>query len=266
MRLKKGDTFIEVLFAVTVFSLVAILSFVVMNSGVQSAQASLEVTMARNEIDAQAEALRFIHNSFLSEREFVDDQQVYRNLWKRLTNPSTSGGLGNRSNDVPDLTYAKCNEPYDSTKPKSIAALHGFIINTRNINPGEPNNTIITQSSAKFQESSLYPRIIYSFDGTFGPGSNNSDNSNLSEGYTNLAAGSGYSVSTGQAYRKVAQVEGIWIISIAADTGANNVYSDVPEYYDFHIRTCWLSPGSNSPSTIGTIIRLYNPELVEINR
>lgn len=28
-------------------------------------------------------------------------------------------------------------------------------------------------------------------------------------------------------------------------------------YVDFHIRACWDAPGSNIPSTLGTIVRLY---------
>lgn len=29
------------------------------------------------------------------------------------------------------------------------------------------------------------------------------------------------------------------------------------QYVDFHIRACWDAPGSNVPSTLGTIVRLY---------
>ena len=30
-------------------------------------------------------------------------------------------------------------------------------------------------------------------------------------------------------------------------------------YYDFHIRACWIAPGNNIPTTLGTIVRLYDP-------
>ena len=30
-------------------------------------------------------------------------------------------------------------------------------------------------------------------------------------------------------------------------------------YYDFHIRACWIAPGNNTPTTLGTIVRLYDP-------
>jgi len=64
--LQKGDTLIEVLFAVTVFSLVAVGSLSIMNQGTATAQRSLEITLVRQEIDAQAEALRFIHDSYIA--------------------------------------------------------------------------------------------------------------------------------------------------------------------------------------------------------
>lgn len=63
---QKGDTLIEVLFAVTVFSLIAVGSLSVMNQGTATAQRSLEITLVRQQIDAQAEALRFIHDSYIA--------------------------------------------------------------------------------------------------------------------------------------------------------------------------------------------------------
>lgn len=64
--LQKGDTLIEVLFAVTVFSLVAVGSISIMNQGTSIAQRSLEITLVSQEIDAQAETLRFVHDSYIA--------------------------------------------------------------------------------------------------------------------------------------------------------------------------------------------------------
>lgn len=64
----RGDTIIEVLLAVTVFSLVAVTAIVVMNHGTSSAQRSLEVTQVKQQIDAQAEALRAAHQEDLASR------------------------------------------------------------------------------------------------------------------------------------------------------------------------------------------------------
>ncbi len=63
---RRGDTLIEVLFAVTVFSLVAVGGLSIMNQGLTTSQRALEITLVRQEIDAQAEALRFMHSSYVS--------------------------------------------------------------------------------------------------------------------------------------------------------------------------------------------------------
>ena len=55
---KRGDTIIEVMFAIAIFGLVAILSISSMNRGVVTAETTLEATTARDELNAQAEALR----------------------------------------------------------------------------------------------------------------------------------------------------------------------------------------------------------------
>jgi len=64
-RNTRGDTLIEVLFAVAVFSLVAVGSLSIMNQGAATAQRSLEITLVRQEIDAQAETLRFLNSSYI---------------------------------------------------------------------------------------------------------------------------------------------------------------------------------------------------------
>ena len=62
-------------------------------------------------------------------------------------------------------------------------------------------------------------------------------------------------------YNKIERAEGIWI-NVA---GNNNNKLDVKrsDYFDFYIRTCWQSAGTNTPSTITTVVRLYNPEVME---
>jgi prepilin-type N-terminal cleavage/methylation domain-containing protein len=61
----RGDTLIEVLFAVAIFSLVAVGSLSIMNQGTATAQRSLEITLVRQQIDAQAETLRYLNASYI---------------------------------------------------------------------------------------------------------------------------------------------------------------------------------------------------------
>lgn len=58
LSFSRGDTIIEVMLAITIFSLVAMGAITIMNQGTNSAERSLEVTQVKQEIDAQAEALR----------------------------------------------------------------------------------------------------------------------------------------------------------------------------------------------------------------
>ncbi len=62
---ERGDTIIEVLFAITVFSLVVVSGLSLMNQGTAASQRSLELTLVRQEVDSQAEVLRFMHDSYV---------------------------------------------------------------------------------------------------------------------------------------------------------------------------------------------------------
>ena len=257
-RIKRGDTLIEVTFSIAIFALIAVITINLMNSGLSTAQATLEVNLARNEIDSQAEALRFIHNSYLSERELSNksnDKRVYKNLWKQLTDAVGVGtnGLANDPGTISDFHIMNCSTPYNNAANNAdfIGNDHAFILNTRKIDPANPNNTIIKYSGTIFAESTLGPRIIYS------RGADNTDD-DLIEGDA-VATTSDYNIE--QPYTTLARSEGIWVISVRSEQ--TDVNSGKPEYFDFHIRSCWYAPGHAFPSTIATIIRLYNPELIE---
>lgn len=65
-RRQRGDTLIEVLFAVSVFSLVVVGALSIMNQGTAASQRALEITLVRQQLDAQAETLRFMHDSYVA--------------------------------------------------------------------------------------------------------------------------------------------------------------------------------------------------------
>lgn len=64
---ERGDTIIEVLFAVTVFSLIAIGSMSIMNQGMAMAQRSLEIGLVRQQIDEQVDALKFLNEAYVAD-------------------------------------------------------------------------------------------------------------------------------------------------------------------------------------------------------
>ncbi len=85
MRLRRnsqsGDTIIEVLFAITIFSLVAVGGLSLMNQGTGMAQRALEVGLVRQQMDAQADALRYLNSAYI---ETFDSGGVATDVWKRV--------------------------------------------------------------------------------------------------------------------------------------------------------------------------------------
>lgn len=59
-RKQRGDTIIEVMFAFVIFSMVAIGAIMLMNQGIAMAQRSLEITLVRDQIDAQVTMVKYL--------------------------------------------------------------------------------------------------------------------------------------------------------------------------------------------------------------
>lgn len=81
-RMNRGDTIIEVIMAVAVFSMVAIGAIALMNSGIAMAQRSLETTLVRQQIDAQADMLRYV-----ADQARAGDPQ-FMTLWGDFIKPA----------------------------------------------------------------------------------------------------------------------------------------------------------------------------------
>lgn len=64
-KFSRGDTIIEVMLAITIFSLVAMGTITIMNQGTNSAERALEVTQVKQQINSQAEALRAAQQAHL---------------------------------------------------------------------------------------------------------------------------------------------------------------------------------------------------------
>ena len=222
---KRGDTLIEVMLAVGIFSMVAVAVVAVMSSGTSSAQTALETTLAREEIDAQAEALRFIQSSYIAEKG--DEDGTFAKLWDKITKNAIA--IGEKSEDdqkqIVQFYPDDCSILYDNQ--------NAFIINTRAISSGDSAIISIKDKPELFTAASTYPRLIYYNDDDSSLASKNED--------TNLIS-----------------AEGIYIIAVK-DTGTIIVDEEKSAYYDFYIRTCWYGTGDKIPSTISTVMRLYDP-------
>lgn len=229
---RAGDTLIEVMFAVAIFSLVAISAVAVMNSGVSNTQSTLEATMARSEIDAQAEALRFIQSSYNAERTDGENDSYYARLWHAIVAQANEPDI-----DLTQYAPTNCAVLYDNESSQGILRQHGFVINVRKLGSTDNISDALVTERAKFYSPAIYPRIIYN------------DDAMLSD----LNAG------------EVQRVEGLYVTAVK-DPGSTTVRVGGTEkngsvYYDFYIRTCWYAPGKDIPTTISTVIRLYDPDM-----
>ena len=113
MRLKtsRGDTIIEVLLAITVFSMVAVGAIAIMNQGTNAAQRALEITLVRQQIDAQAEALRAAQQ--VAATNGVKDGSIWKNL---QTQPQTASSYSDTAcpNSRVDVANAFIIDPRTS--------------------------------------------------------------------------------------------------------------------------------------------------------
>ena len=105
-RQQQGDTIVEVMVAFAVFALVAAGAITVMNRGLATAQRSLEITLVREQIDSQAELLRYardtsssvwqtIKSSAASDggaRCYADDNLPSAAFYMNITNPGPASG------------------------------------------------------------------------------------------------------------------------------------------------------------------------------
>ncbi len=257
-----GDSLIEIMFAVGMFGLVGIGAIGIMNRGLYDSQRALEISMARNEIDAQAEALRFIREAYISEKNIDPNDRLYTGVWEALTNSANVYNSNAANRELPEhfvsayTANSSCNSVYtsDAVPEESFVVnmhrLDGEIIASTTCKRGASGNCVLVKkqsSSIKALEvSPVYPRILYGTPtytvGEYNPNSELTDNT--TEGNT---------IQSSSDHLNVQKAQGIWITTVASSDDA------IPEYYDFYIRTCWNAPGINTPAIISSIIRLYNP-------
>lgn len=252
---KRGDTLIEVALAIGIFSLVAITVVSVVSASTGSAQSSLELTITREELDAQAEALRFIHESYVSGSQSKDTtENAYAEVWKAITDRAVPESSATNIAFNP----ATCSSLYNPNGflREGDVGKNPFIINIRQLNnPGDPtaivryNSPIDTKSI--FYPPTTYPRIIYG-SRTVAAGSDVTEEDLLHQATSSADT--------------IQRVEGIFIIAVK-DNGSPIVsgsggISTKPAYYDFYIRSCWMPVGSDRASAVSTTIRLYDPAVI----
>ena len=251
---KRGDTIVEVMFAIAVFCLVAVVSIAMMNTGVSRAESSLELVTARNELNAQAEALRFIHSSYISELTLPtkpndpnqikpgEKYQQYDQLWNKITSNALEprGGDGGYNIEYP---LNNCSTVYESNSGSGnlLARNNAFVLNTRDLLAGNVNEAYISASEnpGRFREAEQNARLLFTSES---------------------GGGSTEEISERVLYNRLGRAEGIWVVAVKSNSG-----DKPPQFYDFYIQTCWYGPSAVRPTSLDTVIRLYNPEGVKEN-
>lgn len=143
-RKEQGDTIIEVVFAIVIFSLLAISSLAIMNQGIAAGEKALEVTLVRQQVNAQAEALRYIH-----EARVVSPDSASAQVWSRFITD-----YAQTSASPYGVSGGKCVVPRGS-------GLKPFILNARTAQIWSASPSVEPAADADFPP---YPQVRYNAD------------------------------------------------------------------------------------------------------
>ena len=249
---KKGDTLVEVALAIGIFSMVAIAIVSIISSSTAGTQTALETTLVREEIDIQAEALRFIQGDYVASKGESDSKVSV--LWqaiKDLAIDFESAPYNTLSSDnvakILNYNPATCqNMLADLDNVHSNLSKKAFIINPRALGKLSDSDADIddilivnnVSNSSKFKAPTTYSRLVY---------------------------GDSANALVGDADNELNSAEGLYVLAVK-DNGTSLAGEDgieeVEAYYDFYIRACWYGTNADEPSTVSTIIRLYDPDSV----
>ena len=229
---KRGDTLIEVTLAVGIFSMIAVAVVAIMSNGTSETQTALETTLAREEIDIQAEALRFIQASASAETTSTTDTS-FRGLWNKIKDNSIDLSDLNpeTKNNVLNFAPNDCAEPYQNDW-EWLNNQHAFFIDPSELS-GDNKTMAYVNTRNRFYPTETYPHIA-----------------------EKSSSGLGKS-----------QAEGIYVVGVKGTNGSDSSSSSIgsssaasasKDYYDFYIRTCWYGSNADRPSTISTVIRLLS--------
>jgi type II secretory pathway pseudopilin PulG len=208
---QRGDTLIEVLFAVSIFSAVVVGTIIIMNQGISSAQNALEINLVRNQIDTQAELLRHLNNAKLTSigRNATNESAE----WDKAVGQGAAAGNAAYRPDVEAQNYSSI-ATFEDCRPQSLPN-NAFFIDPKSGQIQRKNRIETTTTFAQVQS----------------------------------ATGSAPSLSNM-----------LWVQPVSSASDSSNSTLTLTQYYDFHVRACWDSPGAGGGvMKLGTIVRLYVP-------
>lgn len=147
---EQGDTLIEVMFAFSIFALVAVGSLTIMNQGIATAQRSLEITLVRAQMDAQAEAIRYIHQAYVAAyQQGAPAPTGTAGEWIKMK----SGATGNGASTFGQSSGSLC--------PAQIPGDNPFILNARTARVWTSPPTASTPAGSTLPP---FSQVIYNTD------------------------------------------------------------------------------------------------------
>lgn len=152
----RGDTLIEVLFAVAAFSLVAVSGLSIMNQGSAIAQRSLEITLVRQEIDSQADTLRFLNAAYAGAYQPGTTYNDYFNTPEKMQTPASQWAL--MLKNITTNSAPISNFGLDATgKCPTVHPNGSFILDTHNAK-------FITPAPALLKPAQVFSRVLYNYN------------------------------------------------------------------------------------------------------
>lgn len=147
---ERGDTIVEVLFAITIFSLIVVLTLTLMNQGTAAARRTFEIAQVREQIDAQAETLRFLHESYITEYrpgityDTTDGSTSPAEEYYKVIQKVIAGG---RTAATPVGTLAACPSPAPNGSFALNTRVAMVMTTTGSLQPANSNYAQVTYPS-----------------------------------------------------------------------------------------------------------------------
>lgn len=143
-RLEAGDTIVEMVMAFAIFSFAVIITTGIMNKGVGMSQQNLELTLVRQQMDSQAEIIRYLHDT-------------HNIAWTTLVGTDAIPGNGDDriTTNIMPLNSATC--PVSSTL--GSASLRSFFVTPNPATPGV--FTVSSITAANYTNATTYARVVY---------------------------------------------------------------------------------------------------------
>ena len=254
LKKKNGDTLIEVLLAISIFTAVVVGSHYTMSRGIGTSQRSLELTQVRAQIDNQADMLRHLSNKY-----YVSGGQTraVKSASSSDLHPGKDGWswiLANTVTKVPEFNNIDFNGNYEACLPKQDVIGEGdprdaqkaFFINDQGDVVKFLGNAAASDASIEGETGGYgYARI-----------SEIPDKKTVNTGVNGASYIAKNMDKDSDSYNGGYVSKMLWIYAQKKNdsAGRNKIAGDI---IDFHIRACWNDPDRDGIQTLGTIVRIY---------